>query len=63
MIQVLTAKLYNSEAALEAKLIDANCPIELLEEKSIDLAKKGLPFQLGLDNFNPEAYKTFKMEL
>jgi len=60
---VLTGKRYGSGAALTAKLIDGECPIEQLEQRTTALAEQGLPDNLGLQYFNPETYKMIKIEL
>jgi len=60
---VLTGKRYGSGTALKAKLIDAEYPMEHLEEQGTALAKQGLPENLGLRYFNPETYKIIKIEL
>jgi enoyl-CoA hydratase/carnithine racemase len=60
---VLTGKRYGSGAALAAKLIDADCAVEDLEQKSLALAQRGLPESLGLQYFNPETYRMIKIEL
>lgn len=60
---VLTGKRYTCGAALEAKLIDAESPMDVLEDRSTTLAKQGLPQKLGLQYFNPETYRMIKIEL
>ena len=60
---VLTGKRYGSGAALKAKLIDIECPLEQLEEQSATLAEQGLPENLGLQYFNPDSYRMIKIEL
>eukprot|EP00531_Pseudo-nitzschia_arenysensis_P008550 CAMPEP_0116155762 /NCGR_PEP_ID=MMETSP0329-20121206/22481_1 /TAXON_ID=697910 /ORGANISM="Pseudo-nitzschia arenysensis, Strain B593" /LENGTH=248 /DNA_ID=CAMNT_0003652819 /DNA_START=35 /DNA_END=781 /DNA_ORIENTATION=+ len=60
---VLTGKRYGSEAALKAKLIDMECPLEELARQSARLAEQGFPENLGLQYFNPETYRMIKIEL
>mmetsp|Transcript_34519 Transcript_34519/g.67928 ORF Transcript_34519/g.67928 Transcript_34519/m.67928 type:complete len:246 (-) Transcript_34519:151-888(-) len=60
---VLTGKRYNSSEALKAGLVDVECPIENLIEEAAEMAVAGLPENLGLANFDPEALKLIKVEL
>lgn len=60
---VLGGKRYGSSAALKAKLIDMECPLEQLGQQSASLAEQGLPENLGLKFFNPESYRMIKIEL
>lgn len=60
---VLTGKRYNSTDALNAGLIDDECPIEDLLNRSVSLARKGFPESLKAINFNPESFRRMKIEL
>uniref|UniRef100_A0A7S4HRZ7 Enoyl-CoA hydratase/isomerase family protein n=1 Tax=Odontella aurita TaxID=265563 RepID=A0A7S4HRZ7_9STRA len=60
---VLTGKRYGSLDALQAGLIDAECPMESLAERAEDLAAAGLPDALGLANFDPRSFRDMKVEL
>lgn len=63
---VLTAKKYTSSEALASGIIDAECPVEDLYGRALQLAKEGLPespSQLNLEYFDPKAYTEVKVEL
>eukprot|EP00536_Pseudo-nitzschia_multiseries_P006724 jgi/Psemu1/286657/fgenesh1_pg.146_\ len=60
---VLTAKRYGSGEALNHGLIDAECAVDDLKDRSEDLAAAGLPESLGLQNFTPRTFQMIKIEL
>ena len=60
---VLAGRRYDSVAAVAAGLIDATCPVEALPAEAEKLARAGLPTQMKLLRFDPEAFSTMKVEL
>lgn len=61
---ILTARRYGSRDALEAGLIDGECPVEELYGRAFELARGKLPESgLGLDYFDPKAYSQMKVEM
>uniref|UniRef100_A0A7S1G1M9 Uncharacterized protein n=1 Tax=Corethron hystrix TaxID=216773 RepID=A0A7S1G1M9_9STRA len=60
---VLTSRKYGSGEAREAGLIDAEVTAARWEEEGAALAEAGLPEKLGLQNFDPKAYRQMKIEL
>ena len=61
---ILTARRYGSRDALDAGLVDGECPAEELYGAAFELAAGKLPESgLGLDHFDPGAYSTLKVEM
>ena len=60
---VLAGRRYDSVAAVAAGLVDANFPVEALPAEAEKLARAGLPTQMKLLRFDPEAFSTMKVEL
>lgn len=60
---VLTGKRYDSANALDAGLVDRECPIEELLNHAEVLAREGLPKNLKTTNFNPDSFRQMKIEL
>eukprot|EP00547_Thalassionema_nitzschioides_P004284 CAMPEP_0194221778 /NCGR_PEP_ID=MMETSP0156-20130528/31335_1 /TAXON_ID=33649 /ORGANISM="Thalassionema nitzschioides, Strain L26-B" /LENGTH=242 /DNA_ID=CAMNT_0038952303 /DNA_START=85 /DNA_END=813 /DNA_ORIENTATION=+ len=60
---VLAGKRYDSADALEAGLVDKECPVEELLHCAQSLAIEGLPESLHITNFNPDSFRQMKIEL
>mmetsp|Transcript_60560 Transcript_60560/g.131249 ORF Transcript_60560/g.131249 Transcript_60560/m.131249 type:complete len:244 (-) Transcript_60560:102-833(-) len=62
-VGVLAGKRFGSTEAVTIGIVDAEFPVETLEEEAQKLAAEGLPQNLKLFRFTPSSYRKMKIEL
>ena len=60
---VLSAKRYTSDEALKSGIVDSVCSVEELYRRAFQYAEEGLPENMGLEYFDPNAFSEVKVEL